>query len=213
MDPQVAAALINTVGAVLAALIPVIFSGRGKAKGEKPEAEAAAVQTAIASIPHGRWVGLHALATAVASVAGVGLGAVVPHFGNWALFGALVGFAQWLMLQRIGLSARWWVLASIIGWVVFPLAQTPVTWAACGAIAATLQWLSAPNETTKPMRWISVNAVGWLVAGNLGWAIGMLLLEPAGFGIAWVVGWTVVGATGGAFTGFVANQVFRPGQR
>lgn len=200
MDEDVLLALVNLGGTVVAALITGVLSSK--------TTTTTGAGRAVREIPFGGWVLAHGLAAATASIVGSFAGAFAPHVGNWALLGAMIGAAQWIMLRRVDLSSAFWVPASIVGWAIFALANTPVTWAICGAVAGSLQCLALRREMHRKGLWIVTNAVGWLIAGNLGWAAGMVMLEPLGFALAWVLGWSIVGLIGGAITGWVANSVF-----
>ncbi|HEX9385690.1 MAG TPA: hypothetical protein VF918_05175 [Anaerolineales bacterium] len=46
------------------------------------------------------------------------LGKVIEGLGHGALFGALVGFFQWLVLRSKTHNANWWIYANILGWSI-----------------------------------------------------------------------------------------------
>jgi hypothetical protein len=97
----------------------------------------------------GRWVLASLGAAAVVGVVVFGIGTVNADVG-WvvgaALYGTVVGVLQWLVLRRQVARARWWVLASTVGWLVGGPLGGMVGWvglgAAYGAITGTaLVWL------------------------------------------------------------------------
>ena len=57
------------------------------------------------------------MAGAFGQGSGVG-GRVLEGLGHGALFGGLLGVAQWWVLRGTARGARWWVPASVVGWAV-----------------------------------------------------------------------------------------------
>jgi len=45
-------------------------------------------------------------------------GKIIEGFGHGALFGALLGFFQWLVLRHKLHHATWWIYANILGWSI-----------------------------------------------------------------------------------------------
>jgi hypothetical protein len=45
-------------------------------------------------------------------------GKVIEGLGHGALFGALLGFFQWLVLRSRIHNANWWIYANILGWSI-----------------------------------------------------------------------------------------------
>jgi hypothetical protein len=106
-----------------------------------------------------------------------------------ALFGALVGVAQWLALRRKGHSA-WWIPATAAGWFLTGIVVGAASGFAFGAISSIgphrspavmvataaggalvvgflpsgTQWLMLRRHTTNANRWPLVNLAG-LIAG------------------------------------------------
>ena len=148
------------------------------------------------SAPVRLWVVLQAMAGGVAgALAGV-VGQAGGDIGSWALFGALIGTAQWMALRAADRAHPLWVPASVVGWIPFALVNTPVTWAATGALAALLQAILCRSVVRAPVTWIVASAFGWLIGGVVGYAAGVSLVGPLGFPLAWVAGWTIVGLVG-----------------
>jgi len=46
------------------------------------------------------------------------LGKVIEGLGHGALFGALLGLFQWLVLRNSTPNAQWWIYANILGWSI-----------------------------------------------------------------------------------------------
>ena len=63
--------------------------------------------------------------------AGQIMGDVVAVILGWVLVGVGIGVAQWLVLRRHVARAGWWVLASVIGWIVGRIAA----WFGVGVVA------------------------------------------------------------------------------
>lgn len=196
-------ALITAAGAVLAASLPLWWTQKGKAA----DAE-------HARLPIVSWIVMHLVATTVVAVIIALSGGIESYFTdvltinkltNWAFFGALIGSAQWLVLDRIGLRSIGWIPASIVGWIVFPFIPPlfiMVNWAVCGIVAAALQWLALHRTLSGSARWIGVNVIAWFAAGILSFTVGVIIDPIWGFGWAWLLGWASVGFIGGALTLF-----------
>ena len=65
-----------------------------------------------------QWV----LASMLGFAAGAAMGNAVTDWAFTALFGAVGGFMQWLVLRRQIAAAGWWVLASTLGFAIAPIA-------------------------------------------------------------------------------------------
>jgi len=135
------------------------------------------------------------LASGILGITGLGAGG----FGNWAIFGASLGFFQWLALRgfhaedsqsRLG---TWFILASVIGWALF-MVGGPWGWVVAGIAVGGLQYFSLA-DFKGAFLWIIVNPIAWLFAGWVGMAVGtpLLSINPV---LAWLVGWGVVGLVG-----------------
>jgi hypothetical protein len=46
------------------------------------------------------------------------LGKVIEGLGHGALFGALLGLFQWLILRSKTKNAIWWIYANVLGWSI-----------------------------------------------------------------------------------------------
>ena len=124
--------------------------------------------------------------------------------------GAVVGVLQWLVLRREVSGTGWWVLASIVGWVMGTAAAglglvlvglqelslelvNIVSGAVVGAAVGVLQWLVLRREVSGAGWWVLASIVGWVMGQAAHGAIGL----PA------------VGAVSGAITGIALVRLLR----
>ena len=72
--------------------------------------------------PMGWWVLASILGFGVGLAAGEAVGPGVPLIVGRALIGTIIGLAvgvaQWLVLRRQVARAEWWILASVVGWIL-----------------------------------------------------------------------------------------------
>lgn len=189
---------LGTIVKLLGAAALLVFTALGSGgAGAEGEGRAAPVRL---------WVVLQALAGGVAgALAGVA-GQAGGDIGSWALFGAMIGTAQWMALRASDRAHPLWVPASVLGWIPFAFANTPVTWAVTGALAALLQAILCRRIVRGPLTWIVASAFGWQVGGVVGFAAGMAV----GGLLGWVTGWTVVGLVGGLVTAVAVGPALMP---
>jgi hypothetical protein len=135
--------------------------------------------------------------------------------------GALIGFAQWLVLRRHLSSAWWWIIVSFLGWGVMGLSSFGVIgWfaprtmrlfprlvygvidgATLGLILGMAQWWVLRQYVSKAWGWIFTNSLNWSISLAVGWIVGgllrrftqMFLSEVLGLGVTWML---VAGLTG-----------------
>jgi hypothetical protein len=125
------------------------------------------------------------VATAIGWLAGFAICEAFSAFlkslnSDGLVIGAGVGIAQWLVLRRLAGGARWWILASIIGFGIGKVLGDQVTTnlgglvgialggATIGLAAGSLQWIELRRQGADPGMWI--------VASTVGWAVGWLLI-------------------------------------
>jgi hypothetical protein len=82
-----------------------------------------------------------------------------------------LGAAQALVLRRFGVRAGWWVLATLLGWLLglsvdFTLQRifSPTPWLAlwmAGLYQGALQWLVLRRASTRSMLWIPTSLLAW----------------------------------------------------
>jgi hypothetical protein len=132
---------------------------------------------------------LGGFASGAIGLMGVGAGG----FGNWAVFGVSIGLLQWFALRGYREVGTWFVVASMLGWMLFIFGGA-FGWIVSGTAVGLLQYLSLTNYKGAAW-WILGNAIVWTVAGAVGIIAGtpLLSMNPV---MAWVFGWGVVGFVG-----------------
>jgi len=178
------------------------------------------------------WISLTALSTIVAMfmialvVFGLGVPAVsglgdeatasmalqVAMAPLFALAGALVGGAQWLVLRGQIPRAGWWVLATAGGWMagylwsylLFPpgggtagFAEVLTPWLLNGLATGLCQWLLLRHFYQRSSLWVATAGLA-MVIGTTGWLLG------GTFGGAFL--WLAAGA----FSGWILLRVLPP---
>jgi hypothetical protein len=166
---------------------------------------------------------------AVGEALSEGVGFSVPGAVVVAVAGASVGIVQWLVLRQQVSRAGWWVLASIVSFVVgetvgevvgetvvFALGFTwyeavafaeAVIFAVVGASVGIAQWLVLRQQVSRAGWWVLASIVGFVVSIAMGRAVGFTLYEAVAFAEAVV--FAVVGAGYGAITGGVMVWLLR----
>jgi hypothetical protein len=146
-----------------------------------------------------------------------------------AVAGLAIGIGQWLVLRRRIAHAGWWVLAIIVGWIVFDAVlaasgrSNPILGAIGLALAALafamMQWLVLRRQATRAGRWIVVSTAALAVASFAGFAVilaaqfgSWFQLKPTDFpsAIPWGLAGMVIGPIYGAMTGAVLDWLVRP---
>lgn len=184
-----------------------------------------------------QWVWLTVLGFAVGSDIGNAMARPIPErlqdvrnligwFGN----GACVGAAQWILLRRAVATARWWVVASAVGWAVGILLFVPGLARLNGLLAFVLVLATAVDVENFPfelfdnpfggavagasigvLQWLllrrEVVAAGWWVlASALGWAVAYLAPWAGPNALR---GATTLGLVTGSLTGIVLVWLLR----
>ena len=186
------------VKTVVAALISFFIPWFLKRVLPEPGASAETSPSAGKAFPWFGWIAGLAVAGGVAGIVSGVMGLVLGGVVNWAIFGAMIGVVQWVFLYRLVDVGPWFALASALGWAMFIFVQ-PIghpTWAAVGLAVGLLQWFGLLGKVKGAFWWVPANALAWFVAGMAGLGVGAAITEGANFAIAWVVGWTCVGAVG-----------------
>lgn len=141
------------------------------------------------------------------------IGVAITLLGSAAL-GAVIGLAQWLVLRRYLSRLGWWVLATMIGYVLLltlgpsiPVREPPwlagsIMFLMAGAALGILQWLVLRGRVYHAGWWVAISIGGWVLAFALtGIAyLSGLYVEPfdlvsaflvpvgvAGAGIVWLL--------------------------
>lgn len=143
-----------------------------------------------------------------------------------ALFGAVGGFTQWLVLRHWLPRTGWWLLASTVGYVVGVVVVIgivgdtvvgPVLWALGGAVCGCAQWLLLRRRLPRTGWWIPASMVGYAVSWAVGWAMYDIIADIVAWAdmVAWPL-WSVdaitfalVGLGYGLITGPVLAWLLR----
>ncbi len=91
------------------------------------------------------------------------------------LLGGALGAAQWFVLRRVLKGVGWWVLATILGYVVATILTssiiTELGWVAAikgvliyGGVPGIFQWVVLRGCIYQAWWWIVISIVGWAVA-------------------------------------------------
>ncbi len=133
-----------------------------------------------------------------------------------APLGVCLGFSQWLVLRTRLKNAEWWLVATLIGWIlagvilwelgsiglasdvgIIGFVGTSTDWvvagAFMGAVAGLLQMLILPLSRHTKLLWPLFNGLGW----SAGLALGILLVKRVDVFFGVIIG----AAFGGIFTG------------
>lgn len=202
------AILMAVIGAVVSYLVPKILDPFFKRSRQAPAEYRFPWPWWILSLTIGAGIG-----GALSAALGVqGLNSP-GGLGNWAVFGACLGIAQWLVLQNEARLSAFWPLASALGWSVFAYFQAvkapgPLGWIFAGLAVGLLQWPILRKRRRSAFWWVPANAIAWLFGGSMGLAAG-LGMQQAGMSFAsvWVLGWSLVGLFGSLITGFALSRM------
>ncbi len=135
---------------------------------------------------------------------------VRPYVGalSGAIGGAVVGLAQWLVLRNRIFRSKWWVLVSIVTWLLIGASslgalgwiapRTEQIWlrlfhgfingAIAGAILGLGQWFVLRNQIYWEEWWMITNIVAWAIGLPLGWLVGGFIYQEIGLFIGEVIG-------------------------
>lgn len=147
---------------------------------------------------------------------------IKPYVGviEGAIGGAVIGFAQGLILQQRLAIAPQWLLMSVVSWGLIAASNLgAIGWIApktlvvgerliygglqgafVGALLGVGQWFILKQQLTRARQWILASAASWTAVG-IGWAIGAMLRQATHLFLSEVVGlaftWFIVAATTG----------------
>ena len=160
-----------------------------------------------------------------ASILGFAMGAAIGNAITdlifTALFGAVGGFMQWLVLRHRILGAGWWVLASTLGFAIAPIAALAGVMALSqimsldgnplaapillgvlsGVLSAIIPWLILRRQFAQAGWWIPAHLLGSLLGGPLGIVTFHALSAIGYYDFSWAGAGAMFGAGLGAVTG------------
>ncbi|NEP91389.1 MAG: hypothetical protein F6K18_33880 [Okeania sp. SIO2C2] len=135
---------------------------------------------------------------------------VRPYIGAFsgAMGGAVIGLAQWLVLRNYIFRSRWWVVLTIVTWLLIGASSLgALGWVAprteqisvrlfhglingaiVGAILGLGQWFVLRKQIYWEEWWIIANIIAWSVGLSLGWAVGGFMYGAIGLFISEVIG-------------------------
>jgi hypothetical protein len=186
------------------------------------------MQTGNAKIGWALW-----LQWVLASILGFAVGAVMANAViDWiftALFGAVGGFMQWLVLRRQLAGAGWSVLASTLGFAIAPIAALAGVMAVSqvmsldgnplaaplllgvlfGVLSAIFSWLILRRQFAQAGWWIPAHLLGSLLGGAMGIVTFHTVSTIGYYDFSWAAAGAMFGAGLGAITGITLVWLLR----
>jgi hypothetical protein len=164
-----------------------------------------------------QWV----LASMLGFAVGAAMGNAVTDWAFTALFGAVGGFMQWLVLRRQIAAAGWWVLASTLGFAIAPIAAIAGVMAMSqvmsldgnpmaapillgvlfGVLSAIMPWLVLRRQLARAGWWVPAHLLGSLVGGAMGIVAFHVMALIGFYQFPWAAAGAMFGAGLGAITG------------
>ena len=172
-----------------------------------------------------QWV----LASMLGFAAGAAMGNAVTDWAFTALFGAVGGFMQWLVLRRQIAAAGWWVLASTLGFAIAPIAAIAGVMAMSqvmsldgnpmaapillgvlfGVLSAIMPWLVLRRQVARAGWWVPAHLLGSLVGGAMGIVAFHVMALIGFYQFPWAAAGAMFGAGLGAITGITLVWLLR----
>ena len=172
-----------------------------------------------------QWV----LASMLGFAAGAAMGNAVTDWAFTALFGAVGGFMQWLVLRRQIAAAGWWVLASTLGFAIAPIAAIAGVMAMSqvmsldgnpmaapillgvlfGVLSAIMPWLVLRRQLARAGWWVPAHLLGSLVGGAMGIVAFHVMALIGFYQFPWAAAGAMFGAGLGAITGITLVWLLR----
>jgi hypothetical protein len=182
--------IVTILSALLAALLPRLIlrvEKRAESRGSLPW-----LGWTLAGLAAGA---LGGLASDLLGLLAFGLGG----FGNWAVYGAVLGLLQWLVLEGYRPVSPWWPLITTLGWTLAAVGDVlgglAFAFIVAGITAGLFQFFFL-RKYANAGAWIFGNVFAWPVSGVFGYLVGTLVTPVLGFDWAWVVSWGEVGMVG-----------------
>jgi hypothetical protein len=116
------------------------------------------------------------------------------------IFGVFVGAAQWWAIRGHS-AAKWWLPATVLGWVLFGVGTGVLSGVTGGGSVSTIGPESVPL-------WVSIAAIaGGVLVGLLPGTFQWLVLRRSVDSATWWPGWTLLGLVAGFGAGFVVVRL------
>lgn len=157
---------------------------------------------------------------------------IKPHVGvmEGVIGGAVIGFAQGLILQqRVGIAPQW-LLVSVVSWGLIAASSGAIGWiapetlllqlrlkfgvlqgAVVGALLGVGQWFVLRKQLKSPRGWIYASTASWAIAQAVGWTVGGILRQSTHLFLSEVVGLTMTRMIVAAMTGISLIWLLRFG--
>ncbi|MEM1171038.1 MAG: hypothetical protein AAGJ08_18660 [Cyanobacteria bacterium P01_H01_bin.35] len=155
---------------------------------------------------------------------------VRPYVGSLsgAIGGAVVGLAQWLVLRNRIFRSKWWVVVSIVSWLLIGASSLGalgwiaprteqiflrlfhgfINGAIVGGILGLGQWFVLRKQIYQEDLWVIANIIAWAIGLPLGWLVGALVYAAIGLFIAEVIGLFVTWFFVAAITGIALMLLY-----
>lgn len=139
--------------------------------------------SSLRNIPEGwrwwlGWVVVNTLSFAVGIGLSQAVASITGEITSLAIFGALVGLAQWSILRKHLSLTGWWVLVGAlsapVGLFILNLVERALLWSeyslvlgfvSFGLVIGATQALILQNHFHKVGFWVLANSIGWSLAG------------------------------------------------
>jgi hypothetical protein len=161
--------------------------------------------------------------------AGAAMGNAVTDWAFTALFGAVGGFMQWLVLRRQIAAAGWWVLASALGFAIAPIVAITGLMAVSqimsldgnplvapillgvlfGVVSGILPWFVLRRQLARAGWWVPAHLLGSLLGGAMGIVAFHAVILIGFYQFDWAAAGAIFGAGLGAVTGITLVWLLR----
>lgn len=171
------------VSAVIAYVVPAAL--KGLLPPAKIQENLPVLPWCVAGFVGGALGGIASGTVAILGIGGMG------GIGNWTAFGTCIGLFQWFVLRSYRPVGSWFVLASALGWLIFPVGGA-FGWVVSGFAVGLLQYLGLTNYKGSAW-WIIGNIIAWPIAGTVGLIAVSMFSDPF---LPWIVGGGAATLTG-----------------
>jgi hypothetical protein len=107
--------------------------------------------------------------------------------------GLMIGLLQYLLLRKQIKYAGWWILTTVLGWVVGLIiahSSSDFVWVymLSGALSGVLQFFILWHQVNSALLWTVANLAGWFIGGVFGLFIGPMIAGLiTGFSMIWLL--------------------------